>query len=147
MGGELVVSFTLENTGARAGAEVVQLYMGFEEAAGGKESGVYRTKRELKAFKKVYLEPGESVRVELKLDERAFAYYNVPHRGWAREGGGYLIALGSSSRDLRLEARVLTAGDGLEEALGDLLNGRLIAGLRRLLGLLGRGRRQGGEAK
>ncbi|MCL1846535.1 MAG: glycoside hydrolase family 3 C-terminal domain-containing protein [Coriobacteriia bacterium] len=119
-GGELAVSFTLRNTGVCAGAEVVQLYVGRDEVAEGGESGVYRAKRELRAFDKIYLEPGESTRVELKLDERAFAYYNAPHRSWAREGGSYLIALGSSSRDLRLEARVLVAGDGLEEALGDL---------------------------
>jgi len=126
---ELAVSFTLTNTGNLAGAEVVQLYVGFEGSspAGGESanntnsaSKVFRPHKELRAFDKVFLEPGESSRVELVLDTRAFSYYNAAHQCWAREAGNYRIMIAASSRDIRLSASVSVEGDGLEEALSSL---------------------------
>ena len=118
-GGELRLSFTLTNTGACAGAEVVQVYSSFvsDPAAG---SGVFRPRRELRAFTKVFLAAGESTRVELRLDERSFSYYNTAQHAWAREAGDYLLAVGASSRDIRLSATIHATGDGLEEELAYL---------------------------
>ncbi|MFD7659716.1 glycoside hydrolase family 3 C-terminal domain-containing protein, partial [Actinosynnema sp. NPDC059797] len=64
------VSLTVVNTGDRRGAEVVQVYVS------DPESSVFRPERELKAFAKVDLAPGESARVRLALDSRAFSYWH-----------------------------------------------------------------------
>jgi len=72
VGTQWEVAFTLTNTGSRAGAEVVQLYVHDVAAS------VARPEQELKAFTKVWLEPGQSTRVVLSLGRRAFAVYDVP---------------------------------------------------------------------
>ncbi|MDF2746374.1 MAG: beta-glucosidase, partial [Propionibacteriaceae bacterium] len=94
--GDLAVSVAVSvaNTGQVAGAEVVQLYVR------DVESSVARPVRELKAFAKVALEPGESRQVRFQLDERSFAFWSVLHGRWAVEAGNFEIAVGSSSRDL-----------------------------------------------
>jgi beta-glucosidase len=94
--GDLAVSVTVSvtNTGPVAGAEVVQVYVR------DLESSVARPVRELKAFAKVALQPGESRQVSLQLDERSFAFWSVLHHRWAVEAGEFEIAVGSSSRDL-----------------------------------------------
>ena len=95
-GGDLAVTVgvSVTNTGAVAGAEVVQVYVR------DVESSVARPVRELKAFAKVFLEPGESRQVSVQLDERSFAFWSVLHGRWAVEAGDFEIAVGSSSRDL-----------------------------------------------
>ena len=95
-GGDLgvTVGVSVTNTGAVAGAEVVQVYVR------DVESSVARPVRELKAFAKVFLEPGESRQVSVQLDERSFAFWSVLHGRWAVEAGDFEIAVGSSSRDL-----------------------------------------------
>ncbi|NLG85286.1 MAG: hypothetical protein GX493_11930 [Firmicutes bacterium] len=97
--GETVrLSVRVTNTGPRAGKEVVQVY-GHDV-----ESSLPRPPKELKAFAKVALAPGESKTVEFALDERAFAFYH-PHRGgWTVEPGEFELLVGSSSRDIRAEA-------------------------------------------
>ena len=72
-GGDLAVTVTasVTNTGQRAGAEVVQVYVGDTEAS------VARPLRELKGFAKVHLEPGETQQVSCQLDERAFAFWST----------------------------------------------------------------------
>ncbi|MBD5133478.1 MAG: beta-glucosidase [Clostridiales bacterium] len=98
------VSFTLSNTGPVAGAEVAQLYMGREDGA------VFRPVRELKGFAKVYLEPGESRRVTIPLDDKAFRYFDVKTHHWEIEGGSYQIFVGASCRDIRLATQVDVVG-------------------------------------
>jgi beta-glucosidase len=95
-GGDLHVTVmaSVTNTGEVAGAEVVQVYVR------DMESSIARPVRELKAFTKVALEPGESRQVTLELDERSFAFWSVLHNRWAVEAGDFEIAVGSSSRDL-----------------------------------------------
>jgi len=115
-GGTVEASCTITNTGAVAGAEVVQLYVGM------KNSTIPRALKELKAFDKVYLEPGESKTINFILDTRSFAYYNVPAKGWCVESGNYEIAVGASSQDLRLKAEIIVKGDGKESLLKDLLD-------------------------
>ena len=94
----LTVSVTVQNTGARAGREVVQLYLAYPEA------NVDRVPQELKGFEKVELMPGESKTVSIQLDRRSFAYYDVRASGWMVETGPVEIRVGSSSRDIRLKA-------------------------------------------
>ena len=95
-GGDLAVTVTasVTNTGQRAGAEVVQVYVGDTEAS------VARPLRELKGFAKVHLEPGETQQVSCLLDERAFAFWSMRFQQWVVESGEFMIAVGSSSRDL-----------------------------------------------
>ena len=90
----VTVTASVTNTGQRAGAEVVQIYVGDIEAS------VARPLRELKGFAKVYLEPGETQQVSCQLDERAFAYWSQRFRQWVVESGEFMIAVGNSSRHL-----------------------------------------------
>ncbi len=94
--GDLAVTVTasVTNTGRRPGAEVVQVYVGDIEAS------VARPLRELKGFVKVHLEPGETQHVSCQLDERAFAFWSRRFQRWVVESGEFMIAVGSSSRDL-----------------------------------------------
>lgn len=94
------VSVTITNTGAVAGKETVQLYVSDPEAS------LPRPPQELKAFAKVALSPGESATVSFELDERAFAFYDPAVRRWVAEAGRFVIRVGSSSRNLRLEAEL-----------------------------------------
>ena len=96
----LIVSFVVKNTGKRRGAETAQIYVCDEE------STVFRPQKELKAFKKVFLEPGESKKVEFTLNKRAFAFYNVLSHNWCVESGKFDILIGASSRDIRLSETV-----------------------------------------
>lgn len=96
----LTVSFTVKNTGDRDGAEVAELYVS------DVESTIFRPEKELKGFKKVFLKAGEAKTVEITLDKRAFAYYNVNIHDWHVESGAFKIMVGASSRDIRLETAV-----------------------------------------
>ncbi|MDD3140132.1 MAG: glycoside hydrolase family 3 C-terminal domain-containing protein, partial [Lachnospiraceae bacterium] len=90
-----MVSCKITNIGNVKGAEVVQLYISHSN------SMIFRAAQELKGFEKIYLEPGESKRVEFQLQSRDFAYYNVKINNWSVESGIYEIRIGSSSRDIR----------------------------------------------
>ncbi|WP_375433251.1 glycoside hydrolase family 3 C-terminal domain-containing protein [uncultured Friedmanniella sp.] len=105
------VTVTVTNTGDRAGAEVVQLYVS------DVESSVARPVRELKGFAKVTLEAGASQRVSIELDQRAFAFWSIRHGRWAVEEGDFRVEVGSSSRDLPLTATVYVAAPRLAEPL------------------------------
>lgn len=96
----LKVTFKVKNTGKLAGAEIAQIYVS------DSESTIFRPKKELKAFVKVYLEPGEEKTVSAELSKRAFAYYNVNISDWHVESGDFGILVGSSSQDIRLEGKV-----------------------------------------
>ncbi len=96
----LTVTFKVKNTGNVAGAEITQLYV--KDC----ESTVFRPEKELKGFKKVFLNAGEAKTVTLTLDKRSFAYYNVNINDWHVETGEFNILVGASSRDIRLTATV-----------------------------------------
>ena len=100
------VTLTVTNTGKRAGAEIVQLYV----AKPGAE--VLRPAQELKGFAKVQLQPGESKTVTILLDDKAFRYWNTKTDSWEVEGGSYELRVGASSADIRLTAVVEVAGTG-----------------------------------
>ncbi|MEK4524525.1 MULTISPECIES: beta-glucosidase family protein [Paenibacillus] len=97
---EVNVHVRVTNTGDRAGKEIVQLYVS------DVESTVIRPVKELKAFAKVTLEPGESEVVSFALNKRSFAYYNVDMKDWHVETGEFEIQVGSSSRDIHVHTRV-----------------------------------------
>ena len=107
----VAVSVTVTNTGDRAGAHVVQVYVTDDEAS------VTRPLRELKGFAKVQLEPGANQRVTIDLDQRAFAFWSEARRDWAVESGGFTISVGSSSRDLPLRATIMVSAPSLSEPL------------------------------
>ena len=93
-----IATVTVINTGERRGKEVAQLYVAAPSAR------VARPVRELKAFAKVDLEPGEATTVTFTLDERDLSYWSSVDRSWVLEGGSYEISVGASSRDLRVTA-------------------------------------------
>jgi len=92
------VSVDVQNTGTRAGQEVVQLYVR------DVQSRLMRPEKELKAFAKVALEPGETKTVTLALDQDALSYYDPAEKRWVAEPGEIQVLVGSSSRDIRLQA-------------------------------------------
>ncbi len=96
----LTVSVTITNSGARSGAEVVQLYVRDIEAS------VIRPPKELKGFEKVRLGPGESRAVAFRLDKRAFAFWDEALGDWRVESGDFQLLVGASSRDIRMTATV-----------------------------------------
>ena len=100
------VTLTVQNTGERAGDEVVQVYIAKPDAK------IFRPAQELKGFARVHLEAGESRTVTIPLDGKAFRYWNDPADRWAVEGGVYEVRVGSSSTDIRLTASVTVASSG-----------------------------------
>lgn len=124
--GTITVTCRVTNTGARRGSEVVQLYVSPPRGP------VFRPIRELKGFRKVTLDPGESAEVAITLDARSFAHWQPPdpaldrltrrvkslapwnglpegrqHEGWVVRRGTYGIVLGRSSRDFDHELVVV----------------------------------------
>ena len=97
---QLQVSLTVTNTGKVKGKEVIQLYVA------DTESTLQRPVKELKAFDKVELEPGQSIQVSFTLNERDFSYYNKVYDRWLAESGAFEILVGSSSRDIRLKGKL-----------------------------------------
>jgi len=98
--GGATVSCKITNAGTRAGTEVAQLYVGDQHAP------VPRPPLELKNFARVELPPGESRTVEFTLTKRDFAYYDVAGKAWHVAPGKFNLAVGASSRDIRLSATV-----------------------------------------
>ena len=97
----LSVSFRVKNTGSVAGSEIAQLYVG------DRESTIFRPVKELKGFKKVYLEPGEEKEITITLNKRAFAFFNVKTNDWCVESGDFDIYVGASSADIKLTGSVM----------------------------------------
>ncbi len=91
----LQISLDVTNTGTLAGKEIVQLYLRDEQAS------LQRPEKELKAFAKVYLEPGERKKVTLSIDREALAYFDDATHEWVAEAGQFTLLVGASSRDIR----------------------------------------------
>jgi beta-glucosidase len=97
----LEVSLEVWNTGPRAGAEVVQLYIG--EVA----PSVPRPPKELAAFQKVWLEPGQRERVTLRVGRRALEYYDAERRELTYQPGQFEVALGPHAGAIKLRRTFL----------------------------------------
>lgn len=90
------VTFKVKNSGNVAGMEVAQLYIGC------KSKEIFRPKKELKGFTKVFINPGETKMITIPFDDKAFRYFNVKTNCWEIEAAEYEIMVGASSADIRL---------------------------------------------
>jgi beta-glucosidase len=93
-GDTIYAKFTIKNTGTRYGGEVVQLYVS------DPVSSVLRPEKELKAFEKVFLQPGEVKTIELKIKVGDLAFYDETKKSWKVEAGEFVLQLGNSSRNI-----------------------------------------------
>ncbi len=103
--GRIIARITVENTGERTGSDVVQLYVG--KNAG---SAVFKAQKELKAFRKITLKPGESREVVLEIGQENLSYYNTRENRWVIENGKYPIYLAASARDIRYTGSIEVTG-------------------------------------
>lgn len=109
-GAAATVSFDVTNTGKRAGKEVAQVYVSDTHAT------VPRPEEELKGFEKVSLTPGQTKHVSIKLDDRAFAYYDTDAKNWHIAPGSFGIRVGDSSADIVLKGTVEISKDAAAAA-------------------------------
>jgi beta-glucosidase len=103
LGAAVSVFFDVKNTGSRAGAEVAEVYVGDLHAS------VPRPVKELKAFAKIDLQPGETKRILVRLDRRAFSFFDVKKEQWSAEPGEFAILVGSSSNRIELQGKFVLA--------------------------------------
>lgn len=101
---ETNVSFELANTGKQAGMEVAQLYIACESDT------IFRPRKELKGFEKVFLKPGESKKITILFDDKSFRYFNVKTDKWEVEESLYNIMIGASSLDIKLSGQIQING-------------------------------------
>ncbi len=104
--GELEVSFDVANVGDRAGSDVAQFYTHQES------SSVVQPIKSLRAFERVFLQPGESKRVTFKLPASQLAFYDVHSKSFVVEPGTFRLMVGSSSEDIRLRAHLTVTPAG-----------------------------------
>ena len=104
-GETLEATIRLTNTGSRAGKEVLQLYVSPPESA------IFRPQKELKAFQKVELAPGECQTIHFRLNQADFAVWNALVHTWHCEAGEYRLLLGTSAADTPLQAGVALVSD------------------------------------
>jgi beta-glucosidase len=101
--GSTVVRADVTNTGKRAGAEVVQVYIR------DRVSSVTRPLKELRGFQKVFLEPGKTTTIEVAITPASLAFYDIDMK-YVVEPGEFAIMVGTSSRDEDLTTVMLTVG-------------------------------------
>ncbi len=101
------VTLNVTNTGSVAGKETVQLYIRDRTGC------IRRPVKELKAFTKVILAPGETKTVTMTLTDRSFSFYHTGLHDWYAASGTYDILIGASSRDIRLQQTVTLVSDRL----------------------------------
>ena len=94
------VSFDVQNTGSREGADVAQIYIGDSHAK------VSRPVKELKGFAKVNLRAGETMRLVVPLDARALSYYDASAKQWRAEPGDFEVLVGRSSEQIELRGKL-----------------------------------------
>ncbi|NTI63682.1 beta-glucosidase [Agrobacterium rhizogenes] len=101
----ITVDVDVTNVGARAGADVVQLYVR------ALESDVDRPDKELRAFGKIHLEPGRSGKVSLTISSRDLSYYDVDAGAFVAQAGRYELVLAASATDAKHKVVVRLADD------------------------------------
>lgn len=92
--GRITFTVNVKNTGKRAGAEVVQLYIHDVKAS------LDRPEKELKGFKKVWLQPGESKDVDITIDNSALSFYDEATQSWVSESGDFIALIGNAADNL-----------------------------------------------
>jgi beta-glucosidase len=92
----VTAQFEIENTGKFPGAEVAELYVH------ERKPDLFRPEKELKGFKRVFLQPGEKQTVAIPLDDTAFGYYDPDKKSWVAQKDRFKILVGGSSRDIYL---------------------------------------------
>lgn len=105
---ETEATCTVTNVGSRDGSEIAQLYVSCEHEA------LQAPMKELKGFAKVFLKAGESKKISIPLDDKAFRYYNTSTNQFEVAGGNYRIHIGASSADIRLTSSIAVAGTGAD---------------------------------
>ena len=100
--GAVEVTCKLTNTGNKAGAQVIQVYVGKTES-----SVVERPEKELRKFEKVFLKAGESKAVKMVIPQNAFTYFDVNTKKFVKDAGNYNVMLGFSSRDIKAQQSIL----------------------------------------
>lgn len=100
------VIFNITNTGDRAGMEVAQLYVGCQS------KDIFRAKKELKGFAKIFLNVGETKSVTIPFDDKTFRYFNIVTNKWEIEEANYEIMIGASIEDIRLVDTLFIEGTG-----------------------------------
>ena len=108
------VTFTIKNTGKYDGAEVAQVYV---SCTNGK---IFRPRKELKGFTKVFLKAGESKTVTVKLDDKAFRYFNVKTDRWEIETADYEIMVAANVSDVKLSQTIRILGTEAPAPYGEL---------------------------
>jgi beta-glucosidase len=93
--GQIAIECDVRNTGARAGAEIAQLYLGFPAVA-------CEPPKQLKGFKKTMIPPGATSHIVFNLNWEDLAYWDVNTRAWTVPLGNFQVMVGASSRDIRL---------------------------------------------
>lgn len=101
---EISISLKVKNVGDRAGAETVQLYVGMFDFI------EKRPDKELKRFCKVFLGAGEEKTVNFTLNRRDFAFYYANKECWYVPDGTYIVKVGASCQDIRLEREITVYG-------------------------------------
>lgn len=100
-GRSLTVSVDVTNTGEVAGKEVVQLYIGDEE------SSLVRPVKELKGFRKIFLEPGETKTVTFTIEPDMLKYFDDAKHEWVLENGKFTAYVGAASDDIRTQTEFI----------------------------------------
>lgn len=98
------VSFKIKNTGNIDGMEVAQLYVGC------KSDEIFRAKKELKGFVKVFIKAGELKDLRINFDDKTFRYFNIKTNRWEVETANYEIMIGASSAEIKLKDIILVKG-------------------------------------
>ena len=93
--GKITISIPVSNTGSRTGAEVVQLYIT------DVKSSLPRPVKELKDFKKVSLEPNQSIEIQFEITPDKLMYFDDERHEWVAEAGDFIALIGSSSSDIK----------------------------------------------
>lgn len=97
---KIKVKLTIKNIGKMSGSEIVELYVS------QKDPVIFKPKKELKGFEKVFLAPEEEKEIIIELDRRAFSYYDVEYGLWKVESGIYDILIGKSSEEIILKQEI-----------------------------------------
>jgi beta-glucosidase len=98
----------VKNISSRAGSQVVQLYVE------PPKSTVSRPLHELRGFKKLALNPGETRQVSFDLDATSFRHWDTKTHAWKDDPGDYIIQVGDSSRSLPLQTHVTISASAIK---------------------------------